>query len=323
MFFMIEQVLNTYDFTVNRTLRGRGVLICYTDKGMYALKEFGGTQTKAEYLQNLGRYLTKNGLNVDEMIPNKEGNLIVMGPDGISYTMHHWYEGKECDIKCRGDILASAALLARMHQVLNGYSQPPEGFDDQNAGAEYARHNRELKKIRSFVKNRRQKNEFERGFLTSFDLFWKQAEEVEREICQGRPENTSLFGICHGNFNYHNVLFETNRMALLNFEQSGWGVQISDLSNFVRKIMEKHNWNERLGKEVIRTYERVRPLSEEEERQLYLRLAYPEKFWKIMNHYYNSNKVWVSGRNMEKLQKEIQQNEAREKFLKGFHFLGK
>ena len=35
--------------------------------------------------------------------------------------------------------------------------------------------------------------------------------------------------------------------------------------------------------------------------ELYYRLAYPEKFWKIVNFYYNSRKVWIPEKNSEKL----------------------
>ncbi len=69
--------------------------------------------------------------------------------------------------------------------------------------------------------------------------------------------------------------------------------------------MEKNNWNTGLGMDLIRGYDRVRKLSPEELKYLYVYLAYPEKFWKIANRYYNSHKAWLSGRNIEKLEKSL------------------
>jgi hypothetical protein len=43
---------------------------------------------------------------------------------------------------------------------------------------------------------------------------------------------------------------------------------------------------------------------------------YPEKFRKIVNHYYNGNKAWIPGKNMEKLILVHKQMELREKFVK-------
>ena len=74
-----------------------------------------------------------------------------------------------------------------------------------------------------------------------------------------------------------------------------------------------------LGMDMLAAYNNVRDLGEQEIRQLYIRLAYPEKFWKIANHYFNTSKAWVCGRNLEKLDKFISQNEARENFL---HLIG-
>ena len=88
-----------------------------------------------------------------------------------------------------------------------------------------------------------------------------------------------------------------------------------DLGLFLRKILEKNDWNRQLGMELIREYCRIHPLSEQDLRGLYYRLAYPEKFWKIANRYYCSRKVWDSGQNYEKLYREIRQNRARSQFL--------
>ena len=55
--------------------------------------------------------------------------------------------------------------------------------------------------------------------------------------------------------------------------------------------MEKHDWNERLGRQVMESYERVLPVSEVERQVLYYLFLYPEKYWKQINFYYNANKA--------------------------------
>lgn len=191
---------------------------------------------------------------------------------------------------------------------------------------ENERHTRELKKVRNFISSRKKKNDFEMGFLKSFEMFYEEAlavvelqkKELESVSCSSGKE--SIYGICHGDYNQHNVLFSRQGIAVLNFEKASYDIQVSDLGNFMRKILEKHNWNMGLGMDMLSAYHNVRPLNEQEMRQLYIRLAYPEKFWKIANHYFNASKAWVCGRNLEKLEKFISQNEARESFL---HLIGK
>ena len=50
--------------------------------------------------------------------------------------------------------------------------------------------------------------------------------------------------------------------------------------------------------DLICAYDRVRRLTAVELNYLYLYMAYPEKFWKIANRYYNTHKA-CPGRNIE------------------------
>lgn len=52
--------------------------------------------------------------------------------------------------------------------------------------------------------------------------------------------------------------------------------------------------------------------------QLYYRLLYPEKFWKIVNFYYNSGKAWIPDKNLEKLEKICEQEQQKTEFLETF-----
>ena len=75
--------------------------------------------------------------------------------------------------------------------------------------------------------------------------------------------------------------------------------------------------------DMIMAYNSVRELESWELKQLYLRLLYPEKYWKIVNHYYNTRKTWVSQRDIEKLQRIFEQETKREEFLSMLFYLVK
>jgi len=82
--------------------------------------------------------------------------------------------------------------------------------------------------------------------------------------------------------------------------------------------MEKQNYDHRLGIKMVKAYDRVRPLSGEEKEYLGIRIRYPEKFWKLANYYYNTNKAWIPGKHMEKLEKFLAQQEKRVPFLRRY-----
>ena len=80
--------------------------------------------------------------------------------------------------------------------------------------------------------------------------------------------------------------------------------------------MEKNSWHPELGRCLIRTYDKERPMEDSEKTVLYAMLLYPEKYWKLVNFYYNSRKSWMSSKNLEKLIKIRGQEEQRNRFLK-------
>lgn len=48
---------------------------------------------------------------------------------------------------------------------------------------------------------------------------------------------------------------------------------------------------------------------------LHALLLYPEKYWKLVNFYYNGKKTWISEKNYEKLEKIRAQEPDRQKFI--------
>ena len=67
---------------------------------------------------------------------------------------------------------------------------------------------------------------------------------------------------------------------------------------------------------MLESYERVLPMEKKERACLYYLFLYPEKYWKQLNFYYNSNKAWIPVRNIDKLRVLEAQQPARNAFLK-------
>lgn len=84
----------------------------------------------------------------------------------------------------------------------------------------------------------------------------------------------------------------------------------------VAKAFGKSEWDAEWGRVLLAAYESVRPLKPYERQDLFYRLSYPEKLWKIVNFYYNSGKAWIPEKNQVKLDRLLEQEAARKKFLK-------
>jgi spore coat protein, CotS family len=315
-------VLEQYNLKVKNTYRGRGSLICETDQGLKLIKEYNNSKLKLAFQNKVLKQIRQLGYEwVDLILENTNGEIISKDKDDIPYIVKDWYNGLECDTKSERDILKAVETMAKIHKMMKIAPKADEvNVIHSDIKLEFEKHNRELKKVQNFIRDKHKKNEFEISFMLEFNIFFAQGQEVSEQLnhssYQVLKEAAMQQGqICHGAYNHHNVLFIKEGVAVTNFERLEYDIHIGDLYNFMRKIMEKNNWNESLGKNILESYNKVRPISTDELMNLYYRLSYPEKFWKMANHYYNSNKAWIPGKNVEKIKKLVKQDKNRKEFL--------
>lgn len=304
--------LEKYGLTDVTTARTRGALLCHSGKDIFLLKEYHGSEQKLALREKLQEQLLAAGCLADVCVPNQEGALVTRDRDEIPYTLSRWYESRECDPKSRDDILRGTALLATLHKNMHLPFQAE--YQEKSLVEEYVRHNRELKKIRKFIRGKGPGGAFEKDFLANVGWFLEKGEKAVAELSASsyealREKAFSEGQLCHGEYTQHNILFGGAGAAAVNFDHFCFGVQMSDLYDFMRKMLEKHSWDLRLAREMLNTYHQIRSISREEWENLRIRFTYPEKYWKLANYYYSHNKAWISEKNVEKQQKLIAQKE--------------
>ncbi len=135
----------------------------------------------------------------------------------------------------------------------------------------------------------------------------RQTERNESEKGETLSEKNRLQSDRTGTQNSGAAVIEYHKMHL--------GDQMTDLYHFMRKIMEKHGWDQELGIDMLTAYDHVTPLTDRDRESLYYLFLYPEKYWKQINFYMNSNKVWIPARNLDKLKNLEEQTEQRNRFL--------
>lgn len=314
-------LLEQYDLEVLRTRKGRGAILCETSNGLYIFKEYEGALEKLKFQNKLLCDLKEKGFDcVEQIVPARDGSLIVTDFDRTRYFLKTYYEGRECNINDDTERKEAVRFLAKIHKSL---VVPPsvETYPKTDILSEFEKHNREMKKVRRFLQDKGQKNGFEIYLLKKYDTFYDKAVLVtedmksyfsaaEKEyLCTKKP-------VCHGDFQYHNLLKTENGFALVNFEKSVVDYQVRDFYYFLRKLLEKNNWSPSLGEELIFEYNEEFPMGLYDMLQLYYRFSYPEKFWKIVNFYYNNSKVFIPDKTCEKLERLVETEDMRQMFLR-------
>ena len=199
---------------------------------------------------------------------------------------------------------------------------------------QYEKRKRELLKVRNYLKAKKKKNDFERMFQSCYAKYMEEA--TESILFLSGLEIPQKVCLCHGMCSQHSFLFVGNAQRnanidnvdsvdsvdkealmwrLVSLEGAVGGNPIQDVANLLRKTLEKNEWNLKLGLELLDAYKEVRPLEQKEILYLYGLLKFPEKFWKLVNHYSSSNKAWVAEKDIEKLQEVIRLEPSRSGFL--------
>lgn len=321
-------LLSEYDIEVIRTWKGRGAFCVETESGLMILKEYLGKEGKVPFLEEMLKHLQEQGdYQVEQILRSKNDEYLVQDFEHSFYILKTFFPGKELDYQNIEEVVKAVKRLAFLHIALEktyyDFQKKQICLNDVpkfDLLEECEKHNRELKRAKQFLHRKGQKTNFELFLLDEYDYFYEMAINTVKEIAYYKELFAGKVNkfFCHGDYQYHNILTNDNMIYIINFEKCIIDNPVRDLYLFIRKILEKSRWSVAVGRTVIEAYEEIYPLSMESKLNLYYRFAYPEKFWKIVNFYYNTGKTWIPGKNMEKLKKLIDQEEDRRNFLNQF-----
>lgn len=343
----MEEIVNKYDMKVYSMTRARGAFVLECDQGIRLLKIWENSEKKADYVNKITTFLRSQGIDkVDVMTPNMDGHWVTANSRGDAYVLKEWYYGSECSVRAKEDLLRAGRNLGRIHNrfyipydyFVENQQESAEAFETAEcarveiAAPEYLppaveswcdtlrRHNREMKRVHNFIRTKKQKNSFEVRIIKAFDEFYQRAEaglnrlEVN-DFDRLTAEAVKRGAMQHGNYTYHNVILGRDGAATVNFENAAYGLPLMDLYFFLRKVMEKNNWKIALGDQILNEYAKECPISKQEWKCLGILLFYPEKYWKIANHYMNSKKSWVADKDVGKLELVCEQELQKSIFL--------
>lgn len=320
----IKDILDKYDVPVTSIMRGRGAWICITDKGRYLLKIYPYSENHLIYEAMLKSLIVERGYPwIDSIIYNKEGQIRTEAKDGHYYILKQWFDGRECDPKSTEHIQMAVKNMASLHRLM-------KNMRFECARMKYACHPpadqwmlkryQEMKMIYSYIRHKKKITPFEQIYIAHYTHYMQQAADALNCLKTAHYDNLYQIAVeehvfCHGAYSQHNVIIYKNGLATVNFDQAVMNTQIDDLYYFMRKILEKNEWDIAIGSQMLQSYTQIHPLSSDEKIYLYSLFLFPEKFWKIANRYFNMRKSWVSGINMEKMQQVIRRENKRQLFL--------
>lgn len=324
---MLEEynnIFEQFDIKVKNGYKGRGAYILDTNKGLKLFKEIRIHKEKIKFMYEIEEYLYKKGFaNIDRLTLAKDKNPFYED-EGTIYILKNWVNGREIFFNDEEEIYDSVKNLAVLHKCGSNFKGGNRYKNYVKLGTlpnKLNRHNIELVRIRNKIRKMGKWSEFDICFLSSFKYYYKKAVEALSLI--ESSEYTSLVNkynnnnvITHGQYIHHNILIANAKLYTMNFEYCNIDIPVIDLYRLLRKVLEKNDWDIKLGLKAIEKYISINPLNKTELNLLLYLIMYPEKFWKISNYYFNLNRAWKPKQSLVKLNKLINQKEKKEKFIK-------
>ena len=314
-----ELALEQYDFQVKNRRRARGAVLLDTNEGLRLMREYTSITSHFAFENEVKEHLRLQGMKqLDWAVKNKAGEWVTVCETGEQYVVYEWYAGEDCDYKSSQGLMEIAANLGRLHQCLKNYAQVPVSVGETLL-QQYDRHNREMKRVYTYMKGKKRKSDFERFAMGCYAKFAAQAAGAREKLRQSeyyQTHGSETRDVCHGGYNYHNLIQTKEGLATTNFEHAAMGIQLMDFVYFMRKTMEKNLWNWEKGKAIWEGYIENVALEGGEKEFVSTTLSYPIKYWKLLNQYMNGKKTWISDKSLEKMKDVQEQEERKAQFLK-------
>jgi len=317
-------IKETYDIDLKNIALRKDVYIIDSSDGKKVLKKTGLPLERLNFIHCAKEHLYNNGFtNIDRNMCTNEGKPYMIFNDEV-YVMSEFIEGKECNFNERKDVIESARALAFLHKCSKGFKPVDEWSRYDYLGrlpAYYRKRLDEIKKLKKIA--RRGRNKFDYMFLNCVDAFYNTGEDVISKLYQSKYENIvnryRKEGIlCHHDYAHHNIIFSSEGVNIINFDYCCFDLKVYDVANLIKRKMRKCNWNFEEAGIILNEYRSIEPIDDDEFFILKLMLQFPQKFWRVVNKYYNSKRSWAEMNYTYRLQEVLDEVEESSKLIDKF-----
>ena len=322
-----KEIAEKYNLEIKSIVPLKDVFIISTSKGKMILKKTILSPERIQFIHAVKEHLSENNFTrLDRFLCSTEGiPYLISGGD--SYTLTNMIEGNECNFDNRTEIIKSARLLAEMHKASKGFRPPENCIPRDELGKLPLYFNKRLEEIKKLKKTAlKEKNRFDYMFLQHYDYFHNLGENaiglITNSIYDRLVKTAKEEGVlCHHDFTHNNIISNGSELYIINFDYCCFELKVYDIANFLRRKMRKCNWDINEAKVIIDEYRTIEDISEDEFFVMKLILQFPQKFWRVINKYYNSKRGWSEKSFIVKLQEVIDEIEYHKKFLEKFDTL--
>ncbi len=319
-----RELQENYDIKINSISNFRDMFIATTDNGKRLIKISGLKPDRINFIAEVKEYLYNNGFcNIDRNIYTNNGSSCITY-NGQSIYVCNYVEGRECNLDSREESIKCARLLAKMHRASTGFICSESSSPRSELGRLPVSYRKRLDEIKKLKKNAQKgRMKFDNLMCKYVDYFYELGEKAlgmldtsdYYDMVEDAEKNRN---ISHHDFNHHNIFFQNEDMFLINFEYCCYDLKVYDLVNLIRRKMRKCEWDIDEAAVILNEYSKIESLGESELDLMKIMLMFPQKFWRVVNKYYNSRKSWSEQNYVSRLQEVIDEMLCHKDFMDRF-----
>lgn len=310
-----------YNFEIEKLRWLRGAMKVETDKGIFVLKKFPGSEEEILFVTKIVEHLIMLGFGkIAPVFKQKEGYNYCRFKEH-RYYLQHFIMGRESDFQETGDIALLIDTLAGLHQLSHSIFIPgPASRDNRFCWPELLTQRlQQILAIEKWVLAKKQKDDFDKLFLKWAGYFVKESVDTllllaESSYLVVSQDYQSRGCFCHHDLVHHNVIINGSEAYLIDFDNCLLDIRVHDLVNLLNYVLKENQWNSDMGLKMIERYDRIYPLTKEEFNLLGILLNYPIAIWLEVYWHYCRRK-FDDKISMKRLQGNIDLQFSRRKFL--------
>lgn len=322
-----KEVSDNYDIEIKNFSPFKDAFLVVSNNNKTIFKKSNLSDERLLFIHSAKEHLIKNKfVNIDRYLCTNDGRPFI-SIENNNYVLTNYIEGAECNFDNKNDIANISKLLAQFHKASKGF-KPPENIiirsDLGKIPLFFAKRLDEIKKLKKVAK--KGKTKFDYLFLENYDYFCNIGEQalslINNSYYEELVNKTRDDGVfCHHDFTHHNIIQSDKKYYIVNFDFCCFEIKIYDIANFLRRKMRKCNWDINEAKTILDEYRTIEDISRDELAILKIILQFPQKFWRVINKYYNSKRSWSEKSFVMRLQEVIDEIEYHKEFIEKFELL--
>lgn len=321
-----RQISRGYGIDIKNIYPFKDVFIIESSSGKKVLRKLNLSPGRINFIHEAKEHLVRNNFkNLDRYLCTKD-NEPYISIDGVNYTVSDYVEGCESDFEKREDIVKSATVLAKLHASTRGFIAPKNCIPRDDLGklpVYFKKRLEEMKRIKRIAQ--REKRKIDYLVLEYIDYFCELGEDAIKKLSDSKyveiTEKARDEGIfCHHDYTHSNIINSADDTYVINFNYCCFELKVYDIANLLRRKMRKCKWNLSEAEIIIDSYSSIEPISADEFFILKIILQFPQKFWRVINKYYNSRRTWRERNYYSKFYEAVEEIDWHRRFLNDFQY---